>query len=97
MVLPAATATAIVIVSTILSISTLTNVSAFAQSEERTNQTLQDVGQLTNQTGEEIKQNVSDIVSNISKEAKGLGLNITTEVAKEVAANIGKKLQDLAK
>jgi hypothetical protein len=40
MVLPAATATAIVIVSTILSISTFTNVSAFAQSEERTNQTL---------------------------------------------------------
>ena len=97
MVLPAATATAIVIVSTILSISTLTNVSAFPQSEERTNQTLQDAGQLTNQTGEAIKQNVSDIVSNISKEAKGLGSNITTEVAKEVAANIGKKLQDLAK
>ena len=55
MVLPAATATAIVIVSTILSISTFTDVSAFAQSEERTNQTLRDAGQLTNQTGEAIK------------------------------------------
>ena len=85
-VLPAATATTIVIISTILSISTFTNVSTFAQSEER-----------TNQTGEAIQQNVSDIVSNISKEAKGIGSNITTEVAKEVATNIGKKLQDLAK
>jgi hypothetical protein len=26
-----------------------------------------------------------------------VGLNITTEIAKEVAENIGKKLQDLAK
>lgn len=85
-ILPAATATTIVIISTILSISTFTYVSVFAQSEER-----------TNQTGEGIQQNVSDIVSNISKEAKGIGSNITTEVAKDVATNIGKKLQDLAK
>ncbi len=97
MVLPAATATAIVIVSIIFSISTFTNVSAFAQLEERTNQTLQNAAQSTNQTDKAIKQNVSDIVSNISKEAKGIGSNITTEVAKEVATNIGKKLQDLAK
>lgn len=85
-ILPAATATTIVIISTILSISTFTYVSVFAQSEER-----------TNKTGEGIQQNVSDIVSNISKEAKGIGSNITTEVAKDVATNIGKKLQDLAK
>ena len=40
---------------------------------------------------------MSDVVSNITKGAKRLGSNITTEIAKEVAENIGKKLQDLAK
>jgi hypothetical protein len=42
-------------------------------------------------------KNVSDVVTNISKGAKSVGSNITTEIAKEVAENIGKKLQDLAK
>ena len=79
-------ATTILLVSTILSISTFTNVATFAQSEEG-----------TNQTGEAIQQNVSDVVTNISKGAKSVGSNITTEVAKEAAENIGKKLQDLAK
>ena len=94
-----AIATTIFLVSIILSISTFTNVSPFAQSEEGTNQTMQQNADqsATNKTGEAIKQNVSDIVANISKEAKGVGSNITTEVAKDVAANIGKKLQDLAK
>ena len=46
-------------VSTILSMSIFTNVSALAQLEERTNQTSQDAGQSANQTGEAIKQNVS--------------------------------------
>ena len=64
---------------------------------QSTNQTMQGAGQSANQTGEAIKQNVSDIVSNISKEAKSKGSNITKEVAKDVAANIGKQLQDLAK
>ena len=83
-IMPAA-ATTIFLVSIILSISTFINISAFVQSEG------------TNQTGEAIKQNVSDVITNISKGAKSLGSNITTEVAKEIADNIGKKLQDLAK
>ena len=83
-IMPAA-ATTIFLVSIILSMSTFINISAFAQSEG------------TNQTGEAIKQNVSDVITNISKGAKSLGSNITTEVAKEIADNIGKKLQDLAK
>ena len=83
-IMPAA-ATTIFLVSIILSISTFINISTFAQSEG------------TNQTGEAIKQNVSDVITNISKGAKSLGSNITTEVAKEIADNIGKKLQDLAK
>jgi uncharacterized protein YycO len=94
-IMPAATTT-IYLVSIILSMSTFINISAFAQSEE-TNQTIQDAGQSANQTGEAIKQNVSDVITNISKGAKSLGSNITTEVAKEIADNIGKKLQDLAK
>ena len=85
MALPEAAAT-LFLVSTILSMSIFTNVSVFAQSEET-----------TNQTGESLKQNASDIVSNISKEVKSKGSNITKEVAKDVAANIGKQLQDLAK
>jgi uncharacterized protein YycO len=85
MVLTAAAAT-IFLVSIILSMSIFTNVSVFAQSEGT-----------TNQTGESLKQNASDIVSNISKEVKSKGSNITKEVAKDVAANIGKQLQDLAK
>ena len=84
MVLPVATT--LFFISTILSMSIITNVSAFAQSEGT-----------TNQTGESLKQNASDIVSNISKEVKSKGSNITKEVAKDVAANIGKQLQDLAK
>ena len=83
-IMPAVTTT-IFLVSIILSMSTFINISAFAQSEG------------TNQTGEAIKQNVSDVITNISKGAKSLGSNITTEVAKEIADNIGKKLQDLAK
>jgi uncharacterized protein YycO len=83
-IMPAA-ATTIFLVSIILSLSTFINISAFAQSEG------------TNQTGEAIKQNVSDVITNISKGAKSLGSNITTEVAKEIADNIGKKLQDLGK
>jgi uncharacterized protein YycO len=83
-IMPAATTT-IFLISIILSMSTLINISSFAQSEG------------TNQTGEAIKQNVSDVITNISKGAKSLGSNITTEVAKEIADNIGKKLQDLAK
>ncbi|HEX2408881.1 MAG TPA: hypothetical protein VHJ38_16895 [Nitrososphaeraceae archaeon] len=75
----------LILISTLLSMAIFTNVSVFAQSEA------------TNQTGESLKQNASDIVSNISKEAKGIGSNITKEVAKDVAANIGKQLQDLAK
>lgn len=94
LVLPATT---IFLVSTILSMLTFTNVSAFSQTEG-TNQTMQDAGQSADQTtSEAIKQNVSDVVTNISKKAKSVGSNITTEVAKEVAENIGKKLQDLAK
>jgi hypothetical protein len=91
-------ATTIFLVSTILAMSTFTNVStsAFAQSEG-TNQTMQKEDQSTNQTSEAIQQNVSDVVTNISKGAKSVGSNITTEIAKEVAENIGKKLQDLAK
>ena len=95
MILPAAT-TITFFVSIILSMSTFINISAFAQSEG-TNQTILDAGQSANQTGEAIKQNVSDVITNISKGAKSLGSNITTEVAKEIADNIGKKLQDLAK
>ena len=83
-IMPAA-ATTIFLVSIILSLSTFINISAFAQSEG------------TNQTGEAIKQNVSDVITNIRKGAKSLGSNITTEVAKEIADNIGKKLQDLGK
>ncbi len=83
-IMPAATTT-LLLVSIILSMSTFINISAFAQSEG------------TNQTGEAIKQNISDVITNISKGAKSLGSNITTEVAKEIADNIGKKLQDLAK
>lgn len=91
-------ATTIFLVSTILAMSTFTNVStsAFAQSEG-TNQTMQKEDQSINQTSEAIQQNVSDVVTNISKGAKSVGSNITTEIAKEVAENIGKKLQDLAK
>ena len=58
---------------------------------------MQKEDQSTNQTSEAIQQNVSDVVTNISKGAKSVGSNITTEIAKEVAANIGKKLQVLAK
>ena len=83
MVLPVATT--LILSSTILSMAIFTNVSVFAQSER------------TNQTGESLKQNASDIVSNISKEVKSKGSNITKEIAKDVAANIGKQLQDLAK
>jgi hypothetical protein len=63
----------------------------------KSNQTMQKEDQSTNQTSEAIQQNVSDVVTNISKGAKSVGSNITTEIAKEVAENIGKKLQDLAK
>jgi signal transduction histidine kinase len=77
--------TTIIVISTLLSMAILTNVSVFAQSEG------------TNQTGESLKQKTSDIVSNVSKEVKSKGSNITKEVAKDVAANIGKQLQDLAK
>jgi len=83
-IMPAAITT-IFLVPILLSMSTFINISAFAQSEG------------TNQTGEAIKQNVSDVITNISKGAKSLGSNITTEVAKEIADNIGKKLQDLGK
>jgi uncharacterized protein YycO len=76
--------TTIIVIST-LSMAIFTNVSVFAQSEG------------TNQTGESLKQKTSDIVSNVSKEVKSKGSNITKEVAKDVAANIGKQLQDLAK
>jgi hypothetical protein len=95
MILPAAT-TVIFFVSIILSMSTFINISAIAHSEG-THQTIMAAGQSANQTGEEIKQNVSEVITNISKGAKSLGSNITTEVAKEIADNIGKKLQDLAK
>ena len=78
-------ATTLILISTILSMSIFTNVSVFAQSEG------------ANQIGESLKQNASDIVSNISKEVKSKGSNITKEVAKDVVANIGKQLQDLAK
>ncbi|MGI0050715.1 MAG: hypothetical protein ACRD8K_03165 [Nitrososphaeraceae archaeon] len=91
-----AATTTIFLVSIILSMSTFINISAFAQSEG-TNQTIQDAAQSANQTGEAIKQNVSDVITNISQGAKSLGSNITTEVANEIADNIGKKLQDLAK
>lgn len=77
--------TTLILISTLLSMAIFTNVSVFAQSEG------------TNQTGESLKQKTSDIVSNISKEIKSKGSNITKEVAKDVAANIGKELQDLAK
>ena len=83
-IMPAAITT-IFLVPILLSMSTFINISAFAQLEG------------TNQTGDAIKQNVSDVVTNISKGAKSLGSNITSEVAKEIADNIGKKLQDLAK
>ena len=78
--------TTLILISTLLSMAIFSNVSVFAQSEGT-----------TNQTGESLKQNASDIVSNISKEVKSKGSNITKEVAKDVAANIGKQLQDLAK
>jgi uncharacterized protein YycO len=83
MVIPVATT--LFFISTILSMSIFTNVSIFAESEG------------TNQTSESLKQNASDIVSNITKEVKSKGSNITKEIAKDVAANIGKQLQDLAK
>ena len=83
MVLPVTTT--LILILTLLSMTIFTNVSVIAQSEG------------TNQTGESLKQNASDIVSNISKEIKSKGSNITKEVAKDVAANIGKQLQDLAK
>ncbi len=69
MVLPAALTTAIFLVSTILSMSTFTNVFSFAQAEG-TNQTMQNAEQSANQTGKVIQQNVSDVVTNISKGAK---------------------------
>jgi predicted PurR-regulated permease PerM len=94
-IMPTATTT-IILVSIILLMSTFFNIAAFAQSEG-TNQTIKEADQSANQTGEAIKQNVSDVITNISKGAKSLGSNITTEVAKEIADNIGKKLQDLAK
>ena len=78
-------ATTLFFISTILSMSIITNVSVFAQTEG------------SNQTGESLKQNASDMVSNISQEVKSKGSNITKEVAKDVVANIGKQLQDLAK
>jgi hypothetical protein len=53
MVLPAALTTAIFLVSTILSMSTFTNVFSFAQAEG-TNQTMQNVEQSANQTGKVI-------------------------------------------
>ena len=95
LVLPATT---ILLVSTILSMTASTNdlTSAFAQSDG-TNQTIQNSDQSANQTSEAIQQNLSHVVSNISKGAKSMGSNITTEIAKEVAENIGQKLQDLAK
>ena len=83
MVLPVTTT--LILISTLLPMAIFTNVSVFAQSEG------------TNQTGESLKQKTSDIVSNVSKEVKSKGSNITKEVAKDVAANIGKQLQDLAK
>jgi hypothetical protein len=83
MVLPVATT--LFFISTILSMSIFTNISVLSQSDG------------INQTGESLKQNAKDIVSNISKEVKNKGSNITKEVAKDVAANIGKQLQDLAK
>jgi predicted PurR-regulated permease PerM len=91
-------ATTIFLVSTILAMSTFTNVStsAFAQSEG-TNQTMQKEDQSTNQTSEAIQQNFCDVVTNISKGANSVGSNISTEIAKEVAENIGKKLQDISK
>lgn len=70
--------------------------SAFAQ-QEVTNQIIQNLEHSANQPSKGIQENVSDVVSNITKGAKSLGSNITTEIAKEVAENIGKKLQDLAK
>ena len=94
LVLPAATT--IFLVLTILSMSTCTHVSALAQSEGRIKLCRMQT-QSAKQTGETIKQNVSDVVTNISKGAKSVGSNITTEIPKEVAENIGKKLQDLAK
>ena len=94
MVLPVTTT--IIVISTILSMAIFTNVSVIC-TIGRNNQTMQDAGQSANQTGESIKQNVSDIVTKFSKEVKSIGSNITKEVAKEVAENIGKKLQDLAK
>ena len=98
MILPfATTATTLFLISTILSMSLFTNVSTVFAQSEGTNQTIQNTGKSTNQTGEALKQNVSDIVSNISQEAKGIGSNMTTDIAKEVAENIGKKLQDVAK
>jgi hypothetical protein len=91
-------ATTILLVSTILSMTASTNnlTSAFAQSDG-TNQTIQNSDQSSNQPSKAIQGNVSDIVTNITKGAKSMGSNITTEIAKEVAENIGKKLQDLAK
>jgi hypothetical protein len=83
--------------TTILSMTTSNNAttSALAPSEG-TNQTMQNADQSANQTSKAIQQNLSHVVSNISKGAKSMGSNITTEIAKEVAENIGQKLQDLA-
>ena len=91
-------ATTLLLVSTILSMTTSTNdlTSAFAQ-QEGTNQIIQNLEHSANQPSKGIQENVSDVVSNITKGAKSLGSNITTEIAKEVAENIGKILQDLAK
>ena len=59
MVLPVTTT--LILISTLLSMTIFTNVSVIAQSEG------------TNQTDELLKQNASDIVSNISKEIKSKG------------------------
>ena len=87
----------------------IVTISSFAQSDSNnsTNQTLENMSQSANLTGEHIQQdanqtseviqgNASDGDSNGTEGAKNIGNNLT-EVAKKLGETISKKLHDLAK
>ena len=97
---------AMFLAATMLSMSTFTIVSIFAQSDG-TNQAMEDAGQSANQTGEGMQQGASDVASSAGQSANQTGEAIQgnasdvgskiTEGVKNLAKNIGEKLQDLAK
>ena len=101
-VLPASIGILIAIIF-IFSPSIVTSLS-FAQSDSNnsTNQTMENMSQSANQTGEHVQQDANQTSeaiqgSNISEGAKNIGKNIT-EVAKKLDEKlISKKLHDLAK